>query len=230
MSVARLTNGRKVLVAIAAEVEARAVLAGLGASADVIHPWRLLPVGPRIDLVLTGVGKAAAAGAVARVLDPALHSLVLSVGIAGSYGPAPLCAVVGATESVFADEGVQTPAGFIDLASLGFPPVDHGMSVRIGEAVVNALTPHCTLIGAVATVSTCSGTDDLAASLQRRTGAIAEAMEGAAVGLVAHNLGVPFGELRTISNTTGDRAGQVWQLKDALAALSRVIGPLLESV
>lgn len=81
-------------------------------------------------------------------------------------------------------------------------------------------------VGGIATVSTCSGTDDLAAEVARRTNGVAEAMEGAAVGHVAHRFGVPFGEVRVISNTTGNRGSQTWDLPGALARLSDVASRL----
>jgi len=227
MSIAALIQGGKVLIAVAADIEARAVLSGLNATThDKLPAWQLHALRPNIDLAVTGVGKAAAAGAVARVLVPHLHKLVLSVGIAGTYGVAPLSSIVAATESILADEGVQTPTGFDNLAKLGFPLVEGGVSVRATDSVLHALRRHADFTGPIATVSTCSGTDDLAIAIHRRTQALAEAMEGAAVGLVANRLAVPFGELRIISNTTGNRDRQVWQIKDALANLSTVIGRL----
>jgi futalosine hydrolase len=226
MSIAALIQSGKALIAVAAEIEARAVLAGLNAAHDKLPAWQLHALRSDIDLVVTGVGKAASAGAVARVLNPTTHKLVLSVGIAGTYGQAAMGSAVAATESVFADEGVQTTSTFEDLSKLGFPLIDQGMTATVPLQVIDALRPHCDAVGPIATVSTCSGTDDLALAIQRRTFALAEAMEGAAVGLVAHRLSVPFGELRVISNTTGDRVRQVWQIKDALANLSSVIGRL----
>jgi nucleoside phosphorylase len=66
----------------------------------------------------------------------------------------------------------------------------------------------------------------LAHEIRVRTGALAEAMEGAAVGMVAARLGVAFAEVRVISNNTGDRGGQAWDLPGALAGLTRLIGRL----
>ena len=77
--------------------------------------------------------------------------------------------------------------------------------------------------GPIATVATCSGSDEAAREVVQRTGAVAEAMEGAAVVHAAHRLGVGPIELRTISNTTGDRQQQVWRLDDALAALGSAV-------
>ena len=73
------------------------------------------------------------------------------------------------------------------------------------------------------TVATCSGSDAAAAEVARRTGAIAEAMEGAAVVHAARRLATPAIELRAISNTTGDRAAQVWDLPSALQSLGRAM-------
>lgn len=225
-AVSEVLRGKRLLLLVAAPAEARAVCEGVGIQRD-IPEWEVVELSSRLDLVRTGVGKACAAGAAARTIDVERHGAVLSVGIAGSYGEAALGAVVAADKSVLADEGVQTPEAFLDLAALGFPPVAGGIAVDADATLLRALRPHADHVGTIATVSTCSGTDALAASLAARTGATAEAMEGAAVGLVATRLGVLFGELRVISNTTGDRGRQVWQIKAALAALSRVIGTLL---
>jgi nucleoside phosphorylase len=70
----------------------------------------------------------------------------------------------------------------------------------------------------------------MAHQVRGRTGAIAECMEGAAVAHVGVRLGIATGELRVISNTTGDRSGQRWDLKGALSALEKVIGRLAASL
>ncbi len=179
-------------------------------------------------MLVTGVGKANASGAVARVLDPARHSGVLCVGICGSLPGGPgIGAVVLATRSVFADEGIQTPEGYQDCREMGFalsPGVCDAFAPTAGWRTI--LAPLSDAEGVIATVSTCSGTDELAARVVSRTGAVAEAMEGAAVGLAAARIDprLPFAELRVVSNTTGDRAGQRWELAGALATLGRVLG------
>jgi futalosine hydrolase len=48
-------------------------------------------------------------------------------------------------------------------------------------------------------------------------------MEGAAVVHAARRLKVPAIELRAISNTTGDRANQQWDLQAGLAALGQAL-------
>ncbi len=219
------------LLAVAAPAELRAVLAGLGAADDGPSAWRERVVSPGVGVVLTGVGKANAAGAVGHVLRPEIHAGVLSVGIAGALptlsGDPPLAILdaVAATACVFGDEGVQSPTEFRDLPSLGFPFGGfEGSGVPVDQEWLGELSGITGRAGAVATVSTCSGIDALARAVAARTGALAEGMEGAAVALVAHHLGVKCGELRVISNTTGDRDRQVWRVKEALAQLTHLIG------
>jgi futalosine hydrolase len=50
---------------------------------------------------------------------------------------------------------------------------------------------------------------------------VAEAMEGFGVATAAHQSGVAFAELRTISNPIGPRDRSAWRIADALAALER---------
>ncbi|TVQ60944.1 MAG: futalosine hydrolase [Phycisphaerales bacterium] len=221
---------RGLLVLVAAGKEAEAVCEGWGVPAP-SRPWAPVVLGPGVDLVRTGVGLSNASGAAARFADPARHAGLLSVGVAGALPGAPVGIgdVVVGTSGVFADVGLMTPDGFSDQAAMGFPagegvaggsawgaalPLDAGWArVMAGAGEGRVRT------GPIATVSTCSGTDPLAASVAARTGAIAEAMEGAGVALVASRLGLPAGELRIISNTTGDRSRQTWDLPRALAVL-----------
>jgi futalosine hydrolase len=219
---------KRALLVVAAPAEARAVLRALGAAEALAdHPWQLLDAADGFDVLVTGVGKVNAAGALARFLDVDRHRCALNVGVAGalpSSGLAILATVV-ATTSVYADEGLLTPAGFTDCAAMGFPPGPWGGSaVPLDPGILTALKPLADAAGPIATVSTCSGTDSQARAIRERTGALAEGMEGAAVAHVAARLGIPCGELRVISNTCGDRARQQWDLKGALGVLERVIG------
>ncbi|NUQ67186.1 MAG: futalosine hydrolase [Phycisphaerales bacterium] len=209
---------RRVLLAIAAPSEWQAVAKGLGVILDLPAYWSRVSMTDRCDAVLTGVGKANAAGACALALDPGRHALVVSLGIAGTLVDAPLCSRVIATACVFGDEGVATPDAFQSLASLGFP-IAESDTLTPDPAAIEVVAPPEARRGPIACVSACSGTNAARDALRARTGAIAESMEGASVALVAWRRGIPFAELRVISNTCGDRATQRWDLKGALAAL-----------
>ena len=191
--------------------------------------WEMIRCERGFDVLCTGVGKANAAGAAARMLDSSVHTGVLSVGIAGSLPGSGLglCDSVLATTSVFADEGIGADTGFIPMDQAGFGAFPDGrMIAPHDQGLLELLAPCCTHTGPVATVSWCSGSEACARGVVNRTGAIAEAMEGAAVALSARRVSptIRTGELRVISNTTGDRADQRWALEESLERLGDVFG------
>ncbi|MDX2131969.1 MAG: futalosine hydrolase [Planctomycetota bacterium] len=217
-------TGDRVLIVVAHPREVAAVCRGLGGRPGEL--WKIVAAGAHADVAWCGVGKANAAGCVGRVFDGARHGAVLSVGVAGSL-PSPgapgLRGVILATASVFADEGLVHPGGFDDLARMGLAP--EGVTFPVSEELGRRMGALADIRAPIACVSACSGTDGAAAEVARRTGALAEAMEGAACALAAARLGARFAEVRVISNTTGDRARQAWDLEGALGRLEAVIGP-----
>ena len=56
---------------------------------------------------------------------------------------------------------------------------------------------------------------------------MAEAMEGAATVHAARRLRTPALEIRAISNTTGDRGAQTWDLPQGLSALGEAVRELI---
>jgi len=230
-----ISNGR-VLYVVAAQNEGKAFIRGYTGTESMVEPWKPTPIGKNAHLVMSGVGKANAAAATALALSTGTFGIVISIGIGGllpvtrfsnANKNLSLGDVVLANRTSFADEGVQTDDKFLPMHTIGFPlssrdsdafmPASHVM-LKL-QSVVNAMVP-------VATVSTCSGTDVLAQQVADRTECCVEAMEGAAVMLVAARLGIPGAELRVISNTTGSRKNQRWDLRLAFETLERLAAQL----
>lgn len=233
---ANLLDGRPLLIAVAAPVEIRGVFSGLG-TPDTPMPglWEVAQVSGQVHVLHAGVSKANAAGGLASVLAKGHpYGAVLNIGIAGSLpGGPPVLGAVTATGCVFGDEGIVTSRGFETLAQMGFP-MDSGLGEREvfpTEVVMqHAFRSFTDVSGVIAAVSICSGTDELARAVLERTGAVAEAMEGAPMALVARRRGVPFCEVRTISNLTGDRAAQQWNIKGAIRRLSDIVASAIGPV
>jgi futalosine hydrolase len=94
-----------------------------------------------------------------------------------------------------------------------------------GRLLADSDVPFRVQSGLIGTVSVCAGTDRLA--LERaRSGAIAEAMEGTAVALAAQQFGVPFAEVRGISNACGPRDGAPFELELAVRHATLVLARL----
>lgn len=217
-----------VLVVTATTREADALLAtpaGARATAVTLGP-RTARRTAGLVVLAGGVGPAAAAAATADALAALAAqpcALVVSAGVGGGFAPhAAIGDLVVATALVAADLGAQDPAspdGFTDLAALGFPPVRRTPHPSLAAALV-AAGVAC-VPGPVLTVSTVTGTATRADLLQRRHGAVAEAMEGWGVAEAAAAHGVPCAELRGVSNPVGPRDRAAWDLPAGLAALTR---------
>jgi futalosine hydrolase len=181
------------------------------------------------SIIVSGVGRTNAAAATTEAIlnhwKRGGVDAVISAGVAGALPGANLNIgdVLLASSCIYMEEGIITAKGFANMAGLGFPLGDfEGNAVPVDEQLLDRLSSMFA-IGPIATVATCSGTDAAAAEVVRRTGALAEAMEGAAVVHAARRLKVPAIELRTISNTTGDRARQQWDLQKGFASLGEAV-------
>lgn len=178
-----------------------------------------------------GVGKAEAAATLAAALAELRPRWVLLFGVCGAYpmGHVPgaglevgqLC-VVG--EEWLADEGVATAERFVSIADLGLGSVGpfHADAQRT-EAVARVLGAP---IVRAATVSTCSGTDSMSQAAAARTGAAIETMEGAAVAVACSCAGVPWAQIRCVSNRTGERSRGGWDLPRAVAIVQEAVRTL----
>jgi futalosine hydrolase len=177
-----------------------------------------------------GVGKTAAAMHLPAALRSTPHArAVLLFGIAGAFPdrhrdtPCPVrhggLGVVGSDR--FGDEGVDTPGGFVDLATLGLadtgpfpanPRIAHAVAERLGAPIVHGVT-----------VSTCSGTESASRRMAQRSGADVETMEGAAIAWACRQLEVPLLHVRAVSNWTGDRDRGQWDLAGAVATVQAAV-------
>jgi futalosine hydrolase len=179
-----------------------------------------------VVIVVAGIGRTNAAAATTEaILKRGPFDAVLNVGVAGVLpgGGLTISDALVASACIYVEEGLVTAGGFAPLSSIGLELGDFsGNVVPVDSRLLDVLGERFA-IGPIATVATCSGTDASAAEVVRRTGAIAEAMEGAAVVHTARRLRTPAIELRTISNTTGDRALQNWDLDAALEALGEAV-------
>ena len=228
------------LIVAAVREEARCLLPGTAEAPTTALRvgWPIISINPGVSVALSGVGRANAAGATVQALTLRRYAAVINIGVAGAIhgGGLSIGDVVMATPSVFAEEGIDLPEGPADMNNLAFPLAheswcdgnrilpDESLIELFGRSIGQGVER-----GAVATVARCSGTDRAAAAVAAQTSARAEAMEGAAVLLAAHRMGVHrCAEIRVISNTCGDRLHQHWDLSAAFnridLMLERIVG------
>ena len=219
------------------------------------HAWPVPPPALRLpgctlDLLVCGVGPVASALALGRFLGretyrSGLPRGILNLGLAGSYDSeaAPPGSLVLATEEVYPEYGVRLHPEHGQEAPplpLGFPQAEiEGRKVfdrlplapesALGNMGLNWHTGWRQ--GASVTVAGVSGTPERARRLAALCGGATENMEGFSLALGAAMAGIPFVELRAVSNAAGLRPPRGWDMPAALAALGRgtrdLLAPLL---
>ena len=187
----------------------------------------------RVRVLVTGVGMVATAFRLGHFFAHHQPQLVLNVGIAGALDPQlrigdVLC--VG-TER-FADLGVEEADGrFADLFDLGLlgtdaPPFQAGL-MHCPQAEQSAFLPSVHGL----TVNRVHGAAaSIAALRQRYPDAQVESMEGAAFFYACLLVGVPFLQIRSISNFVEPRNRAGWNLPLAIENLNHTVLEMLEGL
>lgn len=235
-----------VLVVAATGLELRAALK-LEADAPQGRLFEASAFGRPVLALVTGIGVVNAALALGRALERAGISGVLNLGVAGSFDLAahPLGSVRLVEQEIWPEYGLLfSGAVAADARALGF--AQNGVAVSAADAIFDRLAwdapAEARRLGidpggfARATSLTVNGvTADAgrARELSARFGAGLENMEGFALAYGARRSGLPFAELRAVSNAVGSRPPNDWDLPGALAALGwaaeQILTPLAGS-
>jgi futalosine hydrolase len=193
-----------------------------------------------------GMGKVNAAHAATLLLTQFTVEALFIFGIGGAYpsSGAKVGDIAVAREEISADEGVLTLDGFKDTEYIGIPLIKTASSMihttfPAPEALLNqslkALSSgrevekdrvHC---GPFTTLSTCTGTAARARELEDRYHGLCENMEGAAAAQVAALHGIPWLEVRGISNLVEDRDLAKWDIRRAADICQKAVVQILES-
>jgi futalosine hydrolase len=203
----------------------------------------LIPEGSA-DVVITGIGAVNTAHALTQYLATKPRpSLVIQTGIAGAYVPAGIAvgSVLLADTEIYGDLGVLTPEGWRPMEEIGIPLVDASgsqparfnyfpLDAALVARAASAAGAQVARAGKFLTLSQVTGVRALGDALHARFGALCESMEGAAAAHVCALHGVPFLEVRGISNLVENRDRAKWRIKDAADAAQAVTLRLIENL
>ena len=191
-----------------------------------------------ISFAATGAGKVSTALKTLELIQQRTPGWIIQVGCAGAYPSSGLSTGDAALAEleIFADEGVRTPDGFLTMEDLSLPQAE-----REGEVIYNRVpvegptktalesirsaiaAPPSIRTGPFCTVSCGSGSDAAAAWIEAAWSPLVESMEGASAALVAWKHKVRFSEIRGISNQTGNRKREEWDIPAACESAARVL-------
>jgi futalosine hydrolase len=182
---------------------------------------------------LTGVGLVNTALELSRAWLGDKPDIAILAGIAGSFHPMyPAGRVVAVREEIFADLGVQEASGFQDIfdMSLADPnefPFSNGRLPNPNHSLLQK--SQLESVRAVS-VNQVSSDADKVQALVRKYNPVIESMEGAAFHQFCLAEGIPFIQLRGISNFVGDRNKANWNIQEAIQNLNKTLIFLINKI
>jgi futalosine hydrolase len=178
------------------------------------------------DILITGVGMLPATWHIAKYLSAKKPGLIIQAGIAGCFNrDIPLAKVYAVRSEMMADTGVFENGVWRDVFDLGLcPPSGFPFFRR------ELRNPHQELIKSTGlplakAISVNTITSGKKMTLQRSASykPLLESMEGAALHFTALQEGIPFIQVRSISNYVGERNKKNWQIAAAIETLNEAL-------
>lgn len=170
-------------------------------------------------LLISGIGQLQTAYALQNRIRFERPDLVIQAGIGGAALNEDIGRVYAIRSEQIADLGVMEKSGFRNIFDMGLQNRD-----RFPFADGKLENPYRSLIDWSGlpvfdglTVNEIKSSDFT--GIQRNPLRFVESMEGAALHYVCLMEKIPFLQIRTISNITGDRDKSRWKIKEALKAL-----------
>jgi len=186
-----------------------------------------------VDILVSGVGMVATASWTSRELARERYELAVNLGVCGSFnrtlGPGMVVHVVS---DCIAELGAEDGDDFLtvhDLRLLGENefPFERGRLVNAAPPPLRALTALRSATGI--TVNTVHGSEPSIQRVVQRFKPDVESMEGAGFMYAALIHGVPFAQIRSVSNVVERRNRSAWKLDLAIRELGETAWRLLQS-
>jgi futalosine hydrolase len=186
-----------------------------------------------VDILITGVGAVAATYAITRYLQHKRPELIIQAGVAGCFDPSIEQGTVFAVhKDALADLGVQEKNGFQTMFEMGLAgsneaPFKKSMLVNPNKTLLKR--SRLKKVTAI-TVNEISTSKKRIQEYQELYNPALESMEGAALHYVCLQENIAFMQLRSVSNTVGERNKKKWNLPLAIDNLNKVLVRLLEGL
>jgi futalosine hydrolase len=181
----------------------------------------------KVDILITGMGMTPTAYYLGMQLPASNYDLVINAGICGSYSDAlPIGTVINVTEECFCELGAENNDQLISLFDLGLMDPDEP-PYRSGKLLNNS-TPKGSVLRGLRRVrgitsNTIHGHPETIRRIREQFNPDVESMEGAAFFFSCLTSGVPFHQIRAISNFVEERDKSKWDIPLALANLNSTL-------
>ena len=186
-----------------------------------------------VETVITGVGLVSTTYHLQKALSISQPDLVIQAGIGGCFDTdRPLGTLVAVKEEVIGDQGVEEQGRFRDLFELSF--ADPDLAPYTNARLVN---PHLDKFNLMRwpevsglSVNEVSTRQDRIVHWNTTYRPTVESMEGAALHFVCGMEGVPFIQVRALSNYIGERDKHKWDITGAIKNLNDGVGSLIQKL
>jgi futalosine hydrolase len=178
-----------------------------------------------LHVLVTGVGMVATAAWCSRTLAEHPCDFALNVGVCGSFDASLVPGtVVHVVADAFAEMGAEDGERFLTLRELG---LEDRTDPRLGGELRNASPPAIPPLDRLPrvtgiTVNTVHGEETSIAAVADRCHPQVESMEGAAFMYACLIHGVPFAQIRGVSNIVERRNRSAWMLEQAIDSVGSV--------
>lgn len=174
----------------------------------------------------SGIGMLAASVSLMKMFVQETPSLIIQVGIAGTFDKKiPLGKVFAVKDDFAADIGVKENKQWKDLFDLKFDQPNDAPYEK--KSLPNPWLSQYNLLKLptkkAATVNRISTDKFSIDTIQGRYKASLESMEGAALHYIGRDLNIPFIQIRAVSNYVGERNKAKWKMQEAIYNLNETL-------
>lgn len=186
-----------------------------------LHRYQLQ--GHTVSILITGIGSMATTYQLTKSIQQKRPDYLIQAGIGGSFSQQfPPGRVALVAKEMNGDLGVEENGVFRDLFDMGLQ--QDGEHPTTSKWLVNPHTENwenqgLPLVNGV-TVNEITTRPSRIEQLQQNYAVTVESMEGAAFHYVCLQEGIPFIQVRSISNFVGERDKKNWKMKEAITALN----------
>lgn len=176
-----------------------------------------------VQCLVAGVGIMSTTYALTRSLLTQPVQFALQVGVGGSFTPhLPLGGLVKITSDGYGDLGAEDHDSYLDITELGLlqpneaPFTNARLAMPASSLAARIDLPEASGL----TVNTVSGAQRTINMRWNKYCCDIESMEGAAFHYVCLQEGIPFAQVRAVSNYVTPRDKSQWKMKDAILNLN----------
>ncbi len=185
-----------------------------------------------VDFLVHGIGSAFTAMYLSHIYHQNKYNIAIQAGICGSFNkslaPGSICQV---SSECFSDLGAEDKEQFLDIFDLQLmnrneQPFFDGFLLNTNRFESSFLQSIQRVKGI--TVNTVHGKASSIEKIKKRLQPDVESMEGAAFFLTSLYAGIPFIEIRAVSNFVSTRDRNAWKTKKAIQRLELSVTDLID--